>query len=134
MHNPTKQTLLLQSLKIGASEELLNIVVDAGETVELHPEEEFAQAELHVRVVRELDMIVPRTRCMVRHRAERYEPEFLPEIIFDLGVMLTGSSLTDARERRLRARFARTLVRQWQRLISAQFWFKSRTLPKLKSG
>jgi hypothetical protein len=100
--NQGEHPLLLQSLRLGDEEELLNVVVDGGETVELHPEERFANAELNVRVVRELDMIIPRKRCLVRHRAERYEPQVLPEIIFDLGVLLSGSSMTDAREARLR--------------------------------
>jgi hypothetical protein len=70
----------------------------------LHPQHPFSQASLNVRVVRELDMIVPRSRCVIRHRAERYKPEILPEIIFDLGIILTGNSLLDAREARLRKR------------------------------
>jgi hypothetical protein len=102
VRNHTKQPILLQSLVIEDDEEMLNIVVNSSEEVELHPSEKFERASLNVRVVRELDMIVPRTRCVVRHRAERYKPEILPEIIFDLGVMLKGSSLLDARELRLR--------------------------------
>jgi hypothetical protein len=105
--NRTEQPLLLQSLRLEGADgqtedEMLNVVVGAAEIVELHPESPFGRAELNVRVVRELDMIVPRTRCMVRHRAERYAPEILPEIIFDLGIMLRGNSVADAREARLR--------------------------------
>jgi hypothetical protein len=85
-----------------AEEEMLNIVVDGGETVELHPEGCTDESSLIVRVVRELDMIVPRTRCVIRHRADRYEPTVIPEIIFDLGVILRGDSRLDAKEERLR--------------------------------
>jgi hypothetical protein len=100
--NHTNQPLLLQSLILDGQEDLLNVVVGGQETIELHPEKEFSKVSLNVRVVREVDMIVPRTRCIVRHQADRYEPSVLPEIIFDLGVLLGGNSIADAREARLR--------------------------------
>lgn len=100
--NHTQHPLLVRSLHLDAKEELLNVVVDGGEMIDLHPEGTFSQAKLNVNVVRELDMIVPRSRAIVRHRAERYEPEALAEIIFDIGVRLRGSSMIDAREDRLR--------------------------------
>lgn len=100
--NHTSQPLLVRSLVTDDEEELLNVVVDGDETIELHPEKAFERAKINVNVVRELDMIVPRSRCIVRHRAERYEPEVLPEIVFDIGVRLRGDSVLDAREERLR--------------------------------
>lgn len=106
IRNQGAQPLLIVSLQSGRDEELLNAVVDKGEMVEIHTEKPFDQADLNVRVIRELDMIVPRTRCVVRHRAERYEQQTLPEIVFDLGFVLTGNSLVDAREKRLRQRLA----------------------------
>ena len=102
--NQTMQPLLLQSMQVGDQEELLNVVVDGEETVELHPEEVGQPVSLTVKVVRELDMVVPRRRCIVRHRAERYEPMVISEIIFDIGVMLRGTSVEDGREVRLRRR------------------------------
>ena len=102
--NQTTQPILIQSIHSGEDEDPLNVVVGGEESVEIHPEEVSAPVQLTVKVVRELDMIVPRKRCVVRHRAERYEPEVIPEIIFDIGVMLRGSSLEDAREMRLRRR------------------------------
>jgi hypothetical protein len=108
--NHTSQPVLIQSLRLGdaedAEEEMLNVVIDGGESVELHPERLTDRASLMVRVVRELDMIVPRTRCVIRHRADRYEPSVIPEIIFDLGIMLRGDSRLDAKEVRLRKRLA----------------------------
>lgn len=100
--NHTQHPMLVRSLHLDAKEELLNVVVDGGEVIDLHPEAGFSQAKLNVNVVRELDMIVPRSRAIVRHRAERYEPEALTEIIFDIGVRLRGSSAINAREARLR--------------------------------
>lgn len=106
--NTSTQPILIQSIKLHGSEdeeeEMLNVVVDGGETVELQPEGLTDKATLVVRVVRELDMIVPRTRCVIRHRADRYEPTVIPEIIFDIGVMLRGDSRTEARIARLRKR------------------------------
>lgn len=106
--NHTHQPVLIMSLRLSesvdADEELLNVVVDGGETIELRPDELTDEASLLVRVVRELDMIVPRTRCVIRHRADRYEETFIPEIIFDLGVMLRGESQLDAKIERLQSR------------------------------
>lgn len=106
--NQTEQPVLLQSIGSGEEEEMLNVVVDGGDTLELFPETKSERVELHMRVVRELDMIIPRTRCLVRHRASRHKPEMLPELIFDLGVVLRGSSLADARETRLRKQLKHT--------------------------
>lgn len=100
--NLTRQPILIQSIMLDGSEEMLNVLVDSDETVELHPEVAIEEAHLNVRVVRELDMIVPRSRCLVRHRADRYEQSLIPEIIFDLGVILRGESRLDAQEERLR--------------------------------
>jgi hypothetical protein len=106
--NHTKQPVLIQSLRLsdaeGAEEEMLNVVVDGGETIELRPDELTDDASLIVRLVRELDMIVPRTRCIIRHRADPYQTTIIPEIIFDLGVMLRGDSRLDGRIERLRRR------------------------------
>ena len=110
--NHTSQPVLILSIRMGsaanAEEDMLNVVMDGGETVELHPEHLTEDASLNVRVVRELDMIVPRTRCIIRHRADRFEPTMIPEIIFDLGVMLRGDSRLDGRIERLRNRLEDT--------------------------
>ena len=106
--NHTQQPVLIMSLRLSdaldAEEEMLNVVVDGGETIELQPDDMTDEASLIVRIVRELDMIVPRTRCIIRHRADRYEQTFIPEIIFDLGVMLRGESQLDAKIDRLQKR------------------------------
>ncbi len=106
--NTTHNPVLIQSLCLQDDEELLNVVVDGGEVVDLHPETLNERAELKVRVIRELDLIVPRNRCIVRHRADRYEGTLVPEIVFDIGVMLRGNSVVDAREQRLRKQLEET--------------------------
>ncbi|MEZ4705742.1 MAG: hypothetical protein R3A44_00970 [Caldilineaceae bacterium] len=79
--NNATQPILIQSIGMGDREEMLNVVAAARETIELYPENLDAAVQLNTRVVRELDMIVPRTRCLVRHRATSYKQELIPEII-----------------------------------------------------
>ncbi len=111
VENLGEDPLLLQALRWEDQEQLLNVVVDGGESVELHPTAAWARAELHMRVPRELDMIVPRSRCVVRHRAEFYQPaavtDVIFDVIFDLGTALANNSLREAREQRLRAELTR---------------------------
>lgn len=138
--NHTSQPVLVQSLRFSdaedSEEELLNVVVDGGETVELRSEHITDTSSLIVRVVRELDMIVPRNRCVIRHRADRYEQGVIPEIIFDLGVILRGDSRMDARVERLREQLSEmpnsailasnlgTLLMQQQKYGEAQIWLE----------
>ena len=134
--NHTKLPVLLQSIRMNGEEEMLNVVVDGGESLQLHPDQLVDHAELTVRVVREVDMIVPRRRCIVRHRADRFEPSVLPEIIFDLGFMLRGDSRLDARESRLRKSLEQypnsallasnlgTVLMQKQAYAEAQIWLE----------
>ncbi|MEZ4661362.1 MAG: hypothetical protein R2911_27750 [Caldilineaceae bacterium] len=100
--NNTTQPILIQSIGAGEQEEMINVVAAARETIELYPQNLNEAVQLNTRVVRELDMIVPRTRCLVRHRASSYKQELIPEIVFDLGIVLRGNSLAEARETRLR--------------------------------
>ena len=100
--NPSGEPVLIQSLHLGAEEKLLNVVVDSGESVDLFLDGPLEQAVLHVRVVRELDMIVPRTRSVIRHRAERFQKALLDDIIFDVGVLLNANRRQEVQERRLR--------------------------------
>ena len=138
--NHTTQPVLIVSVResdaANADEEMLNVVMDGGETVELNPGELTDSSTLILRVVRELDMIVPRTRCIIRHRADRFEPTVIPEIIFDLGVMLRGDSRLEGRIERLRKRLEDmphsamlasnlgTLLMQQQKYDEALVWLE----------
>lgn len=108
--NLGERPLLLHSLNVGEHEQLLNVVVDAGETVDLHPTDRLEGAKLNIQVIRELDMILPRARCVVRHRADFYKPETLSQavfdIIFDVGRAFSADSRRDTRETRLREELA----------------------------
>ena len=70
--NPSEPPVLLHTILCDGEEEMINSVINGGEEVILHLPKECENLELRVRVVRELDMIVPRTRAVLRHRAERY--------------------------------------------------------------
>ncbi len=108
VHNYCDYPILLQSLQMdNGEEEILNVVVDSGEEVKLFPGQQFENANLQVKIVRELDMIVPRTRAVVRHRAGLYKTTFVPDIIFDLGVLIRWGDRTTAKERRLRKQLDR---------------------------
>lgn len=90
-----------------AAEQSIDAVVDNGETIELHLGERAPdQLRLNMQVVRELDMIVPRTRCIVRHSAENFRAEDLSnlvtEIVFDVGRAFVRDDKPGDREIRLR--------------------------------
>lgn len=133
--NPGEQPVLIQSVHLAGEERLLNVVVDVGESVDLFVEGPLEEAVLHVRVVRELDMIVPRTRSLVRHRAERFPEGALTDIIFDVGVLLSANRRRDEQERRLRAHLEKnpkdalaaanlaSILLQKQQYEEARHWF-----------
>jgi hypothetical protein len=105
--NRDERPVLLASMQVGEREQMINAVVDSGETIELNVgDTPYDQIKLRVQVVRELDMILPRTRCLVRHRAENVEKEDLPravlDFVFDVGRLIDSSKRPDNREALLR--------------------------------
>ena len=108
VHNYCNYPILLQSLRMDdGEEELLNVVVDGDEEVKLFPGQKFQNASLQIKIIRELDMIVPRSRAVVRHRAGQFKTTFVPAIIFDLGVLVRWGDRITAREKRLRRQLER---------------------------
>lgn len=110
--NCDARPILIRSVHTAEAEELVNAVVDTGETIELHLKQDRAeQVQMNIQVVRELDMVVPRTRCVVRHRAEAKPPAELADeifdLIFDLGKMVNEDEMTQMREKRLRDELVR---------------------------
>lgn len=105
IENRSTQPVLVESLHAGEEVQMLNVVVDTGEKVVVHPEQSVNTARVHLRVVRELDMLVPRAHCSIRHRAENFQQEGLQDLIFDLGVALADEDERILiREQRLRDR------------------------------
>jgi small nuclear ribonucleoprotein (snRNP)-like protein len=105
--NHSDLPVLVQSLECAGQEQLVNAIVDGGEVIVVHPNQPAAgQARLHLQAVRELDMVVPRSRCVVRHRAENYQPEAIKDVIFDIifdvGLVFETDRRQDVREERLR--------------------------------
>ncbi len=107
--NRNEWPVLVHSLLADDTEQLINAVVDGGETIDINIDAQAQnEARLNLRVVQELDFIVPRSRCVVRHRAEHYRPEQLTDIIvdivFDVGRRFSGDGGDgrDNREARLR--------------------------------
>jgi hypothetical protein len=111
--NQDIRPILIQSIEAVEQTQHIDAVVDCGETIELHPPGPAANVRLHVRRVRELDMILPRSRCVVRHRAEQGQQETLTEsvlaLIFDVGLTfgLDKNTAPDPDEARLRSQLAR---------------------------
>ena len=95
IRNGSSVPVMLLKLTTTESEQLLDVVVDSGGEVTIFSEIDFVQAILHARIVRELDMIVPRSRAVVRHRAEVSQSHSLTDIIFDVGVRLPWSDKDD---------------------------------------
>jgi hypothetical protein len=109
LSNHNEWPVLVHSLTRGEVEQAINAVVDGGEMIELRVDDSVVEdARLNLRVVHELDMIVPRSRCVVRHRAEHFKPQELTDlivdIVFDVGRKLSSSadSGRDNREAQLR--------------------------------
>lgn len=103
VNNHCNYPVLLQSLEVGNEPVVLyNVVVDSGEQVDLPMEGATSGANLRLQVIRELDIIIPRSRCIIRHRAAPVDDSRLPDLVFDLGVMLRSGDREEAREKRLR--------------------------------
>ncbi|NOZ27863.1 MAG: tetratricopeptide repeat protein [Chloroflexi bacterium] len=98
LSNHHAQPVLLERLMYGEDERALNVVLDPGQDVTLTLEGEVEAVQVEFKVVRSVDMIVPRAHALVRHRAERYDPERF----FDIGVSLRWTSEAARREQRLR--------------------------------
>jgi len=133
--------ILVICLKDGDREEAINAVVDTGETIVLHPQLGMQHTpHLLVQAVQELDMIAPRSRCVVRHRAESAQPEKLADlvmdIVFDVGKVFSHDNSLAARETRLRDELRHdsmnalaaanlgALLLQSDNLIEAEKWLR----------
>lgn len=85
--NPGASSLFLQRLRVGDETRPLQAVLDKDDELEIHlPEGTALDAtiELGVKVIRHLDWIVPRAHAIIRHKAERYDPDQ----VFDIGFVL----------------------------------------------
>jgi hypothetical protein len=96
--NHGEQPIHLERVVNGEQEKEIDAVVGSKEQVTVFVENEALGAEVYMRVATRLDMIVPRTHAIIRHRAERY----MPETIFDVGRSLVRGQSEEAEISRLR--------------------------------
>lgn len=97
--NTGQTSLLLQRLRVGDEVKPLNAVLDRDDALDLHLPEGLADAdiELGVKIVRHLDWILPRSHALIRHKAERYDPDQ----VFDIGFALKLDRYSEEEERYL---------------------------------
>lgn len=99
--NVGQTSLFLQRLRVGSEAKPLNAVLDKDDELTLHlPQDASANdVELDVKIIRHLDWVLPRSHALIRHKAERYDPDQ----VFDIGVVLRLDRYTDEEERYLRS-------------------------------
>ena len=100
--NPGASSLFLQRLRVGDQVKPLQAVLDKDDSLELHlpdgtPQD--AEIELGVKVIRHLDWVVPRAHALIRHKAERYDPDQ----VFDIGFVLHLDRTTGDEDRYLKS-------------------------------
>jgi hypothetical protein len=81
IENTGEQPLYLERLTVGEEGNELDAILASGEQMVLPVDGRSDEIELHLRVASRLDVIVPRSHALIRHRAERY----MPDTIFDIG-------------------------------------------------
>lgn len=94
--NIGEASLLLERLRIGDQVKILNAVLDKDDEVDLHlpPDTGESAVAIDAKVVRQLDWILPRAHALIRHKAERYNPDY----VFDIGRLLHRDRLTTDEE------------------------------------
>ncbi len=141
VNNDPRPILIRSWERAGAAEHPINAVVDNGETIELHLDELAPdQLKLNMQVIRELDMIVPRSNCVVRHSAENFRADDLSnlvtDLVFDVGRLFSREDTPGDREIRLRSQLEKNpkdaiaagnlghLLMQQDNLAEAEQWLR----------
>jgi len=89
VRNIGEDSIFLQRLAAGDQVQPINAVLDKDDELVLHlpagvATAGSADAELAAKVIRHLDWILPRSHALIRHKAERYDPDQ----VFDIGFVL----------------------------------------------
>ena len=84
LRNLDDQPLYLERLVVDGESREVSAIIGQGEALTLNLENPDAVAVINMRVAVRLDIIVPRNHALIRHRAERYNPD----TIFDVGLRL----------------------------------------------
>lgn len=98
--NKADQPQHLERIEVGGEETELNAILPGGEEMVVPIAAEGQTVDLYMRIASRLDMIVPRAGALIRHRAERYDPDS----IFDVGLALVRRDTTDREIEKLRER------------------------------
>lgn len=91
--NMADQPQYLGRIVLCEQETQLNAILGGGEEIVLPIDPACKEVTLYLRIALRLDMIVPRSHALIRHRAERYNPDS----IFDVGMALVRRD-TEQRE------------------------------------
>jgi hypothetical protein len=84
VHNGGEQPVFVERVTVGDKDKDLRAIITPGDEITLHLDNIHLEVVVHLRVACLLDMIVPRSHALVRHQAERYDPD----TIFDVGLSL----------------------------------------------
>jgi hypothetical protein len=110
--NHGSRPVLLVAVDVGGTERSIDALVEAGGTVTLPLDADAGKVGVRLQTVRDVDMILPRSRAAVRHRASELPPAEEPEsnwdFVFDLGTLIMRRGADDADEARLRESLERT--------------------------
>jgi hypothetical protein len=98
IHNLADQPQYLERIEVGEQITELNAILTGGEQIVVQTAAADQEIVLHMRIASRLDMIVPRAHALIRHRAERYNPDS----IFDVGLALVRRDNDEREIERLR--------------------------------
>ncbi|MFM7205674.1 MAG: hypothetical protein ACKO4T_03245 [Planctomycetaceae bacterium] len=104
INNGGDQPVLIVGVDAEGGQRGIDALIEPGGTVRL-PVATPGRTRLHLQTACDVDMIVPRSRSTVRHRAEHAadgEPESNWDVVFDLGTLIRRRSDDDETEARLR--------------------------------
>lgn len=103
--NGGDRPVLIVAVEIAEAERAVDALVEPGGTVAL-PVGDTGRIRLRLQMIRDVDMIVPRSRSTIRHRAEPpdtvAEPESTWDVVFDLGTLLGRRADDEQMEAELR--------------------------------
>jgi len=100
VQNRTSAPVLLVSIAMGEENRMVNAVIEKEGLLSYALPDVAGRVELTFQAVREVDMIVPRSHALIRHRAERYQPSDA----FRIPVVLNLTPEQEDQERRERGR------------------------------
>lgn len=104
--NHGQRPVLIVAVEAAGNDRAVDALVEAGGSVSLPLDAEPGKVGVRLQTVRDVDMILPRARAAVRHRASELppagEPESTWDFVFDLGTLIRRRGDDDADETRLR--------------------------------